>query len=80
MVSVTLSVPEDVKKKMEEFSEINWSGFIRKQIIGKTEELSLKEELLKKFEKEKDLTNWAVKLQRDSRRGRFDALKKKGLI
>ena len=80
MVSVTLSIPEDVKKKMETFSEINWSGFIRKKIIEKTEEISLKEELLNRLEKEKDLTDWAVKLQRASRKGRYDALKKKGLI
>ncbi len=80
MVSVTLSIPENVKKKMEDFSEINWSGFIRKQIIEKTEELSLKEEMLKKLEKEKDLTNWAVKLQRDFRKDRSKVLKNKGLI
>ena len=80
MVSVTLSIPENVKKKMEDFSEINWSGFIRKQIIEKTEELSWKEEMLKKLEKEKDLTNWAVKLQRDFRKDRSKVLKNKGLI
>ena len=39
MVSITLSVPEEVKKSMETFSEINWSGFVRKSIIEKTEEL-----------------------------------------
>lgn len=74
MVSVTLSVPENVKKKMEQFSEINWSGFIRKQIIEKTEELSLKEELLKKFESERDFTDWSVKLGRKTKKGRFEKL------
>lgn len=80
MVSITLSVPEEVKKKMEGFSEINWSGFVRKAIIEKTEELTWKEKMLKQLKKEKDITDWAVKLQRSSRRGRYDELKKKGLI
>ena len=35
MVSVTLSIPPEVKHKMEKYSEINWSGFIRKAIIEK---------------------------------------------
>ena len=80
MVSVTLSVPEDVKQKMEEFSEINWSGFIRKSIEEKTRDLSWREEMLKKLRKEEELTDWAVKLQRSTREDRFKELKKKGLV
>jgi hypothetical protein len=30
--------------------------------------------------REEEITDWAVKLQRSSRRGRFDELEKKGLI
>ena len=80
MVSITLSVPEEIKHKMEEFSEINWSGFIRKAIIKKTKDLTFKEMLLKEFEKEREITDWAVKLQRAGRKGRFEKLKKKGLL
>ena len=80
MVSVTLSVPEDVKQKMEKFSEINWSGFIRKSIEEKTRDLSWREEMLKKLKKEEELTDWAVKLQRSAREDRFEELKKKGLV
>ncbi|HII30051.1 hypothetical protein COT48_01735 [Candidatus Woesearchaeota archaeon CG08_land_8_20_14_0_20_47_9] len=80
MVSITLSVPEGVKRRMEHFSEINWSGFIRKAIIEKTDKLTWKEEMLKKLKQEEPLTEWAVKLQRDSRKGRFEELKKKGLL
>lgn len=32
MVSITLSVPEELKKKMEEFPEINWSAIAREAI------------------------------------------------
>ncbi len=36
--------------------------------------------LVKQLEEEKEMIDWSVKLQRASRRGRFDELKKKGLI
>ena len=36
--------------------------------------------LIKQLEEEKEMTDWSVKLQRASRKGRFDALKKKGVI
>jgi hypothetical protein len=80
MVSVTLSVPKEVRAKMEKFPEMNWSGFIRKSIIEKTEELSRQEELLKMFKKEKEIIDWSVKLQRKARKGRLEELKKKGLL
>lgn len=80
MVSVTLSIPPDVKHKMERFSYINWSGFIRKAIIEKTQELSFKEEMLKKLKEQKEIINWSVDLQRRARKDRAQELKKKGLI
>ena len=80
MVSITLAVPKEVKEKMKQFDEINWSGFIRKCIIDKTEELSWKEQMLKKFQEEKGLNEWAVKMSREAKKGRFEALMKKGLI
>ena len=80
MVSITLSVPEETKKIMGKFPEINWSGFIRKIIEEKAKNLELKEKMLKEFEKEKEFVNWAVKLQHSSRENRINELKKKGLI
>jgi len=80
MVSVTLSIPKETKEKMNEFSEMNWSGFVRKQIEEKTKVLEKLAILEKELEKEKETTDWAVKLQRASRKGRLDELKKKGLI
>lgn len=77
MVSITLSVPEEVKTKMEAFDEINWSGFVRKCIAEKTRALELAEKWAKE---EKEISDWSVKLQRTSRKGRFEKLKKKGLI
>lgn len=80
MVSITLSVPQEVKEKMDKFSEINWSGLIRKTILEKTDELSWREEMLQKLKGEQGLNDWAVSLQRKARKGRFNELKKRGLI
>ena len=35
MVSITLSVPEELKKDMEKFPEINWSAVAREAIKNK---------------------------------------------
>lgn len=78
MVSITLSVPEEVRQKMNKFNEINWSGFVRKCILEKTEELSKKEKLQRDFEKEP--TAWAVELGRKAKKGRYAELKRKGLL
>ena len=80
MVSITLAVPEEVRRKMKQFPDTNWSGFIRKAIIEKTKDLSWREEMLKKFREENEITEWSVKLQRSTRKHRLEELKKKGLI
>lgn len=77
MVSITLSVPEDIKMKMKQHDEMNWSGFVRKCIVEKAQELEGWEKL---FKEEKEISDWAVKLQRMARKGRFEELKKKGLV
>jgi len=80
MVSITLSVPEETKNIMKKHQEMNWSGFIRKSIDEKAEELKLKEKMLNEIEKENEFIGWAVKLQHKSRENRIKELKKKGLI
>lgn len=39
MTNVTLSVEDDVYKRMRKYSEIRWSEFIRKQIVTRLDEL-----------------------------------------
>ena len=80
MVSVTLSIPEDIKHKMEHFSEINWSGLIRKVIIEKASELEWKERMRTQLNKEKDINKWALDLENKGRKDRLIKLKKKGLL
>jgi len=80
MVSITLSIPENTRKQMKEFDEVNWSGLIRKFIESKVKQLSKFEEFKEQFEEEQEITDWSVKLQRASRNGRLDTLREKGLI
>lgn len=80
MVSVTLSIPDEVKKQMDHFGEINWSGFMRKAIIEKTRELTWKEQMLSKLQNEQGMNEWAAEIVRAKRKGRAIDLKEKGLI
>jgi len=41
MVNITLSVPSELKKKMEEFPEINWSEVARGAIREKANQLGI---------------------------------------
>ena len=77
MVSITLSVPEDVRKTMKEFPEINWSGLIRGTIEEKAKMLVLKQQMLKELDKEKDFIDWSVDLGRKAKRGRLKRFNKK---
>ena len=80
MVSITLSVPEEVKRRMEQFPEMNWSGFVRSCVEQKTEQLSWKQEMLNKLKAEEEFTEWAVEAQRESRTKRLKELRKRGLV
>lgn len=68
MVSITVSVPNDVRKLMKKFPEVNWSGLVRECIKSKAEKLALKKELLEKLSKEKDFNEWVVSLIREGRK------------
>lgn len=48
MVNITLSVPEELKKKMDEFPEINWSEVARKSIRERVALLEKMNRLLSK--------------------------------
>jgi len=80
VAELKIKVPKSVERGMEKFPEINWQGFLEKSVERKIEHLSRMEELHRQLEEEEELIDWTVKLQRLSRRGRFDELKRKGLI
>ena len=52
MANITLSIPEDLKKEMEKFPEINWSEVARDSIKKKIAQLSF----LKGFRMDSDIT------------------------
>ncbi len=56
MVSLTLSVSEELKKKMEKFPEINWSEIARASILERIKRLELADILVSKSKlTEKDI-------------------------
>ncbi len=52
MTNITLSIPEDLKKEMEKFPEINWSEVARDSIKKKIAQLSF----LKGFRIDSDIS------------------------
>ena len=52
MVNITLSVPEELKNKMERFRIINWSEVAREAFVEKMKQL----EILESFSKQSELT------------------------
>lgn len=48
MVSVTLSIPADIKERMDKFSWVNWSGLARETFIKKMDELEMLEKITSK--------------------------------
>jgi hypothetical protein len=52
MANITLSIPEDLKKEMEKFPEINWSEVARDSIKKKIAQLTF----LKGFKMESDIS------------------------
>ena len=76
MVSITLSVPDDTRKLMKRFPEMNWSGFVRKAIEEKAQELSKLESLKMRLAKERDFDDSAIATVRQGRNGRASVLKR----
>ena len=48
MPNMTLAIPEDLKKKMDQFKEINWSEVARQAILEKTMLLEKMNQMLSK--------------------------------
>lgn len=70
MANITLSVPDNIYKKMRHFSEVKWSEVARKAIIEKIEILDLAEKLAQKSkltEKDVEEFNKKIKLSANKR-------------
>ena len=74
MVSITLSVSEELRNAMRKFSDVNWSSLVRKTIIDEVKKRQLKEELLEKLREEKQFIEWSVELGKKAKRGRLQRI------
>lgn len=61
-INLTLSVPVELRKKMGQFPEVNWSALIRRLLESQVQRLALKEQLLKQLESEKEFDKEALKI------------------
>jgi len=52
MTNLTLAVPDEIKKKMDSFPEMNWSEVARQAFLQKIEDM----EFLRKFKEKSRLT------------------------
>ncbi|MBN1376820.1 hypothetical protein JW949_00620 [Candidatus Woesearchaeota archaeon] len=65
MPTITLSVPEDLKKEMDKSREINWSEVARTAIKKKIEELNILKSITSKSKlTEKDALELAKKINK----------------
>lgn len=71
MANITLSIPDEIKKRMEKYPEINWSGLIKKTIEEKVQKLTWKEEMLKKLQKEEKYDEWATEFGRKIKKNAY---------
>ncbi|MBU2104740.1 MAG: hypothetical protein KKF67_03120 [Nanoarchaeota archaeon] len=78
MVSITLSVPKEVREQMKKFPEINWSGFVRASIEAKAKRLVWKEQMLKQLESEKEFDKEALKIGDKIKQSVWERLKREG--
>ncbi len=78
MVSITLSIPEELRKKMREHDEINWSAIVRKTIEKRIGEIKWKEEMLKQLKEEKEFEKDALIIGDKIKEGMWKRYKKEG--
>ena len=66
MTTLTLAVPEEIKKKMDSFPEMNWSEVARQAFMQKIEDM----EFLRKFKEKSKLTEAdALRLGKEVNKG-----------
>jgi len=80
MPTITLSVPENLKREMKQFREINWSEVSREAISEKIKKLELLK-VLDKLASKSELTDKdCLELGKKVNKNMLKKLKDKGLI
>lgn len=73
MTTLTLAVPDEMKKKMDSFPEMNWSEVARQAFMQKIEDM----EFLRKFKEKSKLTEAdALRLGKEVSKSVSDRLRK----
>jgi hypothetical protein len=80
MATITLSIPEDVRKKMKRFDQVNWSSIARKAVIAQIAEIERKEKLRALLKKEEKDLAWTIDLGSQMKKKRIAQLREKGFI
>ncbi len=80
MPNITLSIPQELKVKMDKLPELNWSETIREFLSEKVKRALLLKKLDKMLENSELTEEDCIRLGRETKKGRFEALKKQGLI
>ncbi len=80
MSNITVSVPEELKKELDELPEINWSEAVRKFLSEKVKRAMLLKKLDSMLEKSEMTEKDALELGRKIKKGRFEKLRQAGLV
>lgn len=80
MATITLAVPDDIRRKMKEFPEMNWSGLVRKTIEERIRLLIWRQQVLNKIEEERQFSDWTIEMGRKVNKGIAQRLKKEGFL
>jgi hypothetical protein len=78
MPNLTISIPEDLKKQIERFPEINWSEVLRGLIAERVKKLELLKKLDKMLENSEMSEEDALKLGSKIKEGMWKKYKKEG--
>jgi len=76
--NLTLSVPVELRKKMEQFPEINWSALMRRLLESQVQRLALKEQLIKQLDSEREFDKEALRIGDEIKQRAWEKLKKEG--
>ena len=75
MVSITLSVPEKFKQKMDKFEWLNWSALAREAFAKRMKQLEALEEFREKLDKSKLTDEDCLKLGRKLKESMLESSK-----
>jgi len=67
MVTITLSIPEEIKAKMEKFAWLNWSAIAREAFIKRMKQMEILSKFERDFEKSKLSDEDCIRLGRELR-------------